>query len=86
MIRTIGSRDLTQDQRTKGARKARETLKGFLSNPFLTAEQIHLVHEKINAVGRWERLEVEASPPAKPGPKNHKVEVTEVVSTKEKVA
>ena len=58
MIRTLSYRDLTPDQRTKGARKARERLKGFLNNPFLTVEQIKSVYDKITLVGRWERLEM----------------------------
>jgi len=58
MIRTLTYRDLTQDQRTKGARKARARLLGLLNNPFFTAEQKKAVQDKLLRLNKWENLQI----------------------------
>ncbi len=59
MIRTISYRDLTADQRSKGAQKNRQRLLGFLSNPFLTGDQRQAVYDKIAFIGKWEKLQLD---------------------------
>ena len=56
MVRTINYRDLTVEQRRRGAAKTRERLMGVLNQPFLSNEQRAAIWEKIELVGRWERL------------------------------
>lgn len=58
-VRTLTYRDLTAEQRTQGARKARERLLGFLDNPFMTADQREAVYAKIGALNLWEKLSLD---------------------------
>jgi hypothetical protein len=58
-VRTLTYRDLTPEQRTKGARKTRERLLGLLNNPFLSVEQRQAVFDKIGNLMRWEKLQLE---------------------------
>jgi len=61
-VRTLTYRDLTAEQRHRGAAKARERLLGFLNHPFLTPEQRASVYAKINMLSRWESLAMEVQP------------------------
>lgn len=69
-VRTLTYRDLTQEQRAKGARRARERLMGLLNNPFLTVEQRQAVYTKIGTLNLWENLQIEeaGTPPLTAAP------------------
>lgn len=58
-VRTLTYRDLTPEQRAKGARRTRERLMGLLNNPFLSVEQRQAVHAKIGTLNLWENLQIE---------------------------
>ena len=83
MIRTLSYRDLTPQQRSKGAQKARERLLMLLNNPFLTIDQKTAVYDKIAHIGRWEKLQIALPGPA---PKHHSVGVSDGVRAGEKLS
>lgn len=61
-VRTFSYRDLTPEQRRVGAQKQREKLLSFLGHPFVTADQVKAIHDKIARLDKWERLELEVPP------------------------
>jgi hypothetical protein len=83
MIRTLSYRDLTPEQRAKGAKKARERLLALLNNPFLTVDQKKSIYDKITHIGHWEKLQIALPGPA---PKNHSVGVGDSVRAGEKLS
>ncbi len=67
-VRTLTYRDLTAQQRQRGASKVRERLLGVLNHPFLTPEQRASIYTKIEMLTRWEHLAMDVKPVAAPPP------------------
>lgn len=86
-IKYMSYKDLSQDQRTRGATKIREQLRAMLMTPLLTDEQRAAIFTKLSDVSKWERGEIEVQPPPAFVPKgvDHSVEVSEDVPVAEDV-
>jgi hypothetical protein len=54
MVRTLTYRDLTPAQRARGARKARESLTGLLSNPLLDEGSRTQLLAHMDRISQWE--------------------------------
>jgi hypothetical protein len=80
MIKHLSYKDLSQDQRTKGAEKLRDQLRAMLSTPLLSDDQRVAIFAKLAEVSKWERGELEASPSPSNISKDHSVDVTENVA------
>jgi hypothetical protein len=63
-VRTLTYRDLTAEQRRRGAKTVRERLMGVLSQPFITDDQRKAIYEKFNRLDHWERLALASLPPS----------------------
>jgi len=82
-IRTLSYRDLTQEQRRRGAQNMRTRLLGAISFPFITPAQKAEIYKKIDHIDKWEKLQLEEP---KREPQHHDVSLDESVSLKENVS
>ena len=67
-VRTLSYLDLTPEQRSQAATRLRDTLRGQLGNPFLSAEQRSVVQYQVDRITQWENGRLLPGAPFFPGP------------------
>lgn len=76
--------DVPAEVRAKGAAEARKSLHQMLSNPHITSEQRRDLHQRLQWCSKWETLNVSEIVEKTVPVQNHKVDLSESLTVKEK--
>lgn len=79
-VKHLSYRDLSPEQRKKGAADARQRVVAMMSTPFLPAEQRAYFEKNLEQINQWERGALSELPAV--APQNHTVQLTETVPVK----